>query len=564
MNDDIKDLARLCLGMAPKWDITSTDFEKLIDVASRHRIMGILAEALHNLEGIDEKHRLWSTNIINEYKQRLDIFEAEMHSISQLLKAHGIKHYFLKGVDYANRLYKNRHERFMRDLDMMVDASQVWKVTDLLKTSGYKQARLFLHRKSRQKLDLYEDEIPTSYIREENEVYLHRCHDPVSVVRFIDSGIVDSISIDLHQNKNFHVLDINKMCEEAMSFSYKSISSNYLAFSDMDTVIFAAWHLFHHLVEQVPDEGFLFIRYNHLKQVSDLWRSLDSLGIENPSTQKHLIGRIIATKSMNIMLYALEKLIALFNFLDEPPPSGIIATYEQLLSRLPEGLSRSMESTWNYAGECFNFWQWILDTHSEMESISLLISINRKKGLYNFHAKERGKEQLSYIPVREPAYVLGADRLASLVQRDDNIDLYYPSFDFATQWNEDGIYLHFITTDNIEMQIKFSSSVSDEYNAFKSLTVRMYNKTIKLHSKDYDLDTLNNTIQLASIKENEYTVFIPGHILPFELRSGNSFAMRLIFETIDKDEFFPFTPENYHPKLSWPAGIVKCANILLV
>gem|GEM_PF-3869094 len=555
-----------------------TNFEKLVYYAESQHVSGILANAISGYSNLDVKCLSWSNNIIKEYKRKLRYFKQEMHSISHLFNERNIKYYFLKGVDYANRLYSEESERYMTDIDLMVDADSLWEANDLLKSIGYQQEIPFINRKLYMRKDKFEyipmsdKEIKEIYevkdIKEIYEVLIHRSSDPLAVIKTVENEIVDEIHIDLHQNRNFHVLNINKLCDNAIELPYINLPGSYRAFIDTDIIIFAAWHLYHHLVEQVPDEGLLFIRNSHLKQASDFWRAFKRFYIEKDESERELMSRVVETESANLVLYAVDKIVALFQYIDEPVPIELNMVKTTLLKLCDTNkLSRILENEWNYSGKVFNFWDWILNSRSKMEEIKKLIIEKRQKGEYNITAEFGDSCEPHVVSISEPEYISGSDRLKSFTNRDDRIDLHYPSLKFAVHWDFDGLCFDFISNDNLELQLRLSRSTSDDYSAFVYFIIRLHDNSINVHLNNHDELSENDIKEVLKCEymddKNQYRLHISKDILPFDMRKGDTFVMRILFESIILDRFFPDSSENYHPKFSWPSGIAKCGEVLL-
>ena len=117
-------------------------YEKFISLLFRHKIAGYITKILMDSKIIYEIHPKWSQVLINYIygnQKRNEIAFNYIGKIVEEFNNNHISYVVLNGMDYLLSIYQEFGCRFMKDIDILVDYSQLSKVEKIFDVNGYRQ-----------------------------------------------------------------------------------------------------------------------------------------------------------------------------------------------------------------------------------------------------------------------------------------------------------------------------------------------------------------------------------------------------------------------------------------
>jgi len=129
-------LQNLLRGSPPE-DLEQIDQVALFRLFRRHRLLPLAGEITHHLG--KDKREGWEKAIQTVNIRSL----VQLSSLSQIILSfsqEGIKAIPLKGPVLAHQLYGDVNQRYSRDLDLLVDAEEIYRAIDIARDLGYEPA----------------------------------------------------------------------------------------------------------------------------------------------------------------------------------------------------------------------------------------------------------------------------------------------------------------------------------------------------------------------------------------------------------------------------------------
>ncbi|MGC1632165.1 MAG: nucleotidyltransferase family protein [Gelidibacter sp.] len=122
---------------------TSIDWDSVVIIASKHLMLPALYCQL-KLKGlidlIPEDLNIYLEEITSINRGRNEILLKEAHEVSEILKKENIEHVFIKGMALlAGHIFKDKAERMIGDIDILVAPNQLDKAFEILTKCGYNE-----------------------------------------------------------------------------------------------------------------------------------------------------------------------------------------------------------------------------------------------------------------------------------------------------------------------------------------------------------------------------------------------------------------------------------------
>lgn len=117
-------------------------YEKFISLLFRNKIAAYVTKELLESKIIYEIHPKWSQVLISYIygnQKRNEIIYEYIRIIIEEFNRNNVRYVVLNGTDYILSVYQDFECRFMKDIDILVDYSQLSKVENICITNGYKQ-----------------------------------------------------------------------------------------------------------------------------------------------------------------------------------------------------------------------------------------------------------------------------------------------------------------------------------------------------------------------------------------------------------------------------------------
>lgn len=347
-------------------DYSDIDFAKLVNISLENRIPGLCASIIKKSQGATLWAENWSYVYSDLCLERYELQRKECLTLIDQLSKMNIECIIFKGCDISLRLHEDVSERFSSDIDIMVEAKDLLLAKKCIIEQGYKVNNKFNLSK-----DALEDYTKT-------QIKYH--HDPINLCKIDDNYSFMSnkhFYIDLHQNKNFDGIEIKPFFISAI----KNIKDGYATLTDIDLIVITGWHLYHHLIEQIPEEK-PFKRYNNLKLISDFFKAIEKFIKCGQITVDDFISRVKQTNSEFVIEYSLKRLIGIFKYIKEAPPEYLVNLYVDLKNMLRCNTYRIFYEEYKFGESSINFWEYILENEESMKRILDNISMAKRMGYY--------------------------------------------------------------------------------------------------------------------------------------------------------------------------------------
>lgn len=134
-----------------------TQWESLIQSASRHGVLPLIHQALKNTASVPEEIK---ESLKNRYRQisfNNMAMSAELIRIMKLLSEHGIPALAFKGPVLSQMIYGDITQRQYGDLDILIHPNDLYKGVDILEKHGYSSAYPLNERQFKSYCDIAHD-----------------------------------------------------------------------------------------------------------------------------------------------------------------------------------------------------------------------------------------------------------------------------------------------------------------------------------------------------------------------------------------------------------------------
>jgi hypothetical protein len=212
---------------------TDINWQRLINISHKQHLSGIIYKRLRK-----EVYKL-PPQVIDEFAayssktagRNLFLIQA-LEEITHTFAQAKIKLVQFKGIDYIQRIYLNLDERFLSDLDLLVQATQLEKARLILSKLGYHCI----------------ENIRQSRFHEKRYGYIHA---PLQCIK-------GGINVDLHVRLGIENANINELAWQHLQ------NEQYLHFDNTFALLYHCFHLNKHL----SGHGF---KLNQLTELVHLW-----------------------------------------------------------------------------------------------------------------------------------------------------------------------------------------------------------------------------------------------------------------------------------------------------
>lgn len=184
------------------------DWHEFSAVLRKHRVTPIVYKNLSSIEGdiIDSNTMEMLENICK--KQRIDSLRngAELVAIAKLMEQNNIRAIALKGAMLGEAIYGDISKRLSRDIDILIDYSDIEKAINLLLNLGYSSEDLANDRSEKQLRNLINKSHHFEFRNNKERVLeLHWCYDSgFGKVNF--EKLWDERRIELFSGQNINLL----------------------------------------------------------------------------------------------------------------------------------------------------------------------------------------------------------------------------------------------------------------------------------------------------------------------------------------------------------------------
>ncbi|OBX25507.1 putative nucleotidyltransferase-like protein [Gelidibacter algens] len=236
------------------FNTTETNWDAVVTIASQHLMLPALycqLRAKGLLSYIPKDLELYLEELTAINRNRNEVLITEAHAISELFHKSQIDHVFIKGLALiAGHTFKDRAERMIGDIDILVAPNQVQQAFTLLEVNGYTQTVAFnyiqknyrhlsrqIHPKKMGAVELHHETLvhkyrllidTTSVLQKKQHIegiFVPSIEDAIRIAIFTSQindkahlfgyikfkSVYDCLALELHQNKELlHVLSSQK------------------------------------------------------------------------------------------------------------------------------------------------------------------------------------------------------------------------------------------------------------------------------------------------------------------------------------------------------------------
>lgn len=540
-------ITKLCLDLDIGHDVSRLSdkmFKDLMLAAQAQGIQGLAAKFLKRTSKISSPSHAHAQRVLQLHRLAHTRVKAEAAIIARAFSERGIPLVYLKGFDYAERLYDSSAERDVgSDIDILVSH------TDVL------EAEAVLHKLGYQTVDA-RDPVWTNDPEVRRQYRLKYSHDPIIMTK---NGMI----AELHQTRNFNGLNIKSIFESTTKkHTNRWIGESYLL-TDLDLLVLASWHIFHHCTV-LPDRP-----WKHpltLRQFADWWRAYKRAAQQGLDV---ITSHVAACNATHMVLLAAKKTSELFDLVDAGPPSDLLDLISSLASNLSSehrGLARLLDRSWRYGAYITSFWEYAFDTDEVISRIQAEAAA-RKHLVVDTYEALHCEDVEAVVHMCESDYTPGSDRLLSYVYRDYGVTDGLPTVSWAARWTPEHLHIkiklntkYLVTDDFQKMPPRYTNKVhlfvsSDVVSAkpkFDIFAIALGSAGASIWKLQPTLERLGDARFYAVKKDKAFRVeiqcTIPQEYLPVALMRGTTFALKMRY--IDHS-----TCETINTVLQWPSGV---------
>jgi len=175
------------------------------------------------------------------------------------------------------------------------------------------------------------------------------------------------------------------------------------AFDIYDSFIFAAWHFYHNCHRL--DFNYTVVNFK-LRYITDIIYATHKCINAN---KNELLLRIRGANASNVSYFALNKLVELYDYINETTPKDVMTLYKQI-QNTENGIAnnRALEKQWRYGNYNSKFWSCIFDNATEKTQIQKQIDNANIDRAYRID-----KREAMQLCIMDKGYMIGEDRIRS-------------------------------------------------------------------------------------------------------------------------------------------------------
>lgn len=503
------------------------------EVLSYGRKYSVLGVAMNHLSRHNMRPRILSDYINKSIASAQKAMLQETSHIINALSVNNIPALCFKGATLAKLIYDNGIYRDpCSDIDIMVNDNKLILAETYLNTIGYKSFDI------------------TSKTKEWRIKYRH---DPIQLFN-------GRYHIDLHSTRHYNSVDVEYLFALAIRRN---------AFDIYDSFIFAVWHFYHNFYRL--DYNYTVVNFK-LRYITDIIYTARKCINTNKG---ELLIRIRGANASNVSCFALNKLVELYDYINEEAPKDIITLYKQIQNTKNDiANNRALEKQWRYGNYNSNFWSCIFDNPTEKAQIQKQINSTRIDRTYKID-----KRKAMQLCIMDKGYTLEEDRIKSYLASNITPKEGLPYIAWGI-YEENNALRFVLDVCANEIMISEETTIpepashlimvfrvnSDQNNVYRAVVmareegaevklakINKNDDKIYIHTRHTEEPEVYKTMNWQTARNGTNHLKISGKItamdIPFKCSSGEKIGFTIRYNDYEKKGVFGTS-------LQWPSGVI--------